>query len=242
MIKSISTELPEQFHRDPDGSTVFRWDIQQIETEDGPMYESSECRIYTTPTRENIERGAIETYCSLSDQAALLHNNNKSLQITGQQTTEYTTFLAETKRIKGAVQDYFESIVAHEPGWAEQQAAEKLAQAIVDKRREIQEEKCRLRDAGLVIDGIKFDTDANAQTMYTQYMVALLMDNTYVIPEWKASDGVFVVMDGALFMRIRAAWTAHISAITTRQKIKDAEVAVLTDITAIEAYDAIGGW
>jgi hypothetical protein len=238
MVKSLSTEAPEIFRRDPDGSTVFRWDVKQ--TEDG--YEANECRIHTTPTQENIERGAIEAYCSLSDQAALLHDNNKSLQITGRQTAEYATFLSETKRIKTAVQDYFDSIVEHEAGWVEQQALIKLAYAIEDKRREIQEEKCLRRDNGLVVDGIKFDTDPNAQTMYTQYMVALLMDNTYAIPDWKASDGVFVVMDGVLFMQIRQAWTDHISALTTRQKAKDAEVEALTSLADVESYDVSGGW
>jgi len=243
MIKSISTEVPEMFRRDSDGSTVFRWNIQQTINDKGnTQYEANECRIYTTPTQENIERGAIEAYCSLSDQAALLHDNNKSLQVSGRQTAEYAAFLSETKKIKSAVQDYFDSTAEHAEGWVEQQALEKLAHAIEDKRQEIQQEKCRRRDDGLVVDGIKFDTDPNAQTMYTQYMVALLMDNTYTVPDWKASDGVFVVMDGTLFMQIRAAWTAHISSLTTLQKAKDVEVVVLASLADVESYDVSDGW
>jgi hypothetical protein len=127
-------------------------------------------------------------------------------------------------------------------GWQGQYDAHMLAIAIEDKRLEIQREKCSRRDAGLVIDGVKFDTDPNAQTMYTQYMVALLMDNTYTVPDWKASDGVFVLMDGALFTQIRAAWTEHISSITSRQKAKDAEVESLTTLTDVEAYEVNAGW
>jgi hypothetical protein len=127
-------------------------------------------------------------------------------------------------------------------GWQGQHDAHLLATAVEDKRKEIQQEKCRRRDVGLVISGIKFDTDANAQTMYTQYMVVLLMDNSYAIPEWKASDGVFVVMNGALFMQLREAWTTHISAITAQQKAKEIEIDSLTTLAAVEAYDASEGW
>jgi hypothetical protein len=104
MEKAISTTQPEQFKRDPDGSTVFSWDIEQIE---GPMWQCNECRLYTTPTQANIERGAIESHLSVSDQALLLHDNNKSILATGKQTPEYAEFLTEVKKIKRAVRDYF---------------------------------------------------------------------------------------------------------------------------------------
>jgi hypothetical protein len=62
------------------------------------------------------------------------------------------------------------------------------------------------------------------------------------VPDWKASDGVFVLMDGALFTQIRAAWTEHISSITLKQKAKDAEVESLTTLTDVEAYEVSVGW
>jgi len=242
MIKAISTTQPEQFHRDPDGSTVFRWDIEQIETNDGPMWQCNECRIYTTPTQANIERGAIEAYCSLSDQAVLLHNNNKSIAINKVQTPEYAVFLAETKKIKTAIQDYFDSTVEHDAAWVEEQAITKLAQAKVDKKIDLQAEKVRRRDAGIVIDGILWDTDANAQIMYTQLMVAMVMDPSLYIDPWKASAGVYTRLDAAKFQQIRTAWTILSSAITATQEAKEAEINTLMTLADVEAYDVSVGW
>ena len=244
MIKAISTETPEIFHRDPDGSTVFRWDIQQTLNDEGEtQYECYECRIYTTPTQANIERGAIEAYCSVSDQTVLLHGNNKSLAETKQQTPEYVVFLAETKHIKQVVQDYFDSTIEHDEAWAAEQAAIKLAQAKADKKVELQTEKVRRRDAGIVIDGILWDTDANAQIMYTQFAtVGLGSDPAMVVVNWKASPGVFTAMSAAVIYSIIPRWIAHSSSITSTQKAKEIEIDALTELAAVEAYDVTIGW
>jgi len=244
MIKAISTKTPEVFHRDPDGSTVFRWDIEQTTNDEGePQYECYECRIYTTPSQENIERGAIEAYCSLSDQAVLLHDNNKSLAITGRYTTEYADFLVETKKIKQAVQDYFDSTVEHDEAWAAEQVAAKLAQAKLDKKIDLQSEKVRRRDAGIVIDGILWDTDANAQIMYTQFAtVGLAADPAMVVANWKASPGVFTEMSAAVIYSIIPLWIAHSSNITSTQKAKEIEIDALATLADVEAYDVSVGW
>ena len=244
MIKSISTEVPEQFRRDPDGSTVFRWDIQQTVNEEGePQYECYECRIYTTPTQESIERGAIETYRSLSDQAGLLHDNNKSIANNKSQTVEYAAFLVETKRIKQAVQDYFDSTVEQAAEWIETQATAKLAQAKADKKIDLQAEKVRRRDAGIVINDILWDTDANAQIMYTQFAtIGLTADPAMVVENWKASPGVFTEMSAAVIYSIIPRWIALSSSITSTQKTKEIEIDALTTLADVEAYDAAGGW
>lgn len=109
MAKTISTQLPEQFRRDPDGSTVFRWDIKETLNDDGEQqYEANEARIYTTPTLENVETGAVESYCSLSEQAKLLHDNNESMIANGVPTAAYESFLGERKKIRDAVKAYFD--------------------------------------------------------------------------------------------------------------------------------------
>lgn len=111
MIKAISTEAPEVFHRDPDGSTVFRWDVNTaVDTEGTPVYEAKEARIYNTPTLENVETGAVEAYTSLSEQAALLHDNNESMLTKGVPTVAYETFLTERTKIKAAVKAYFDGL------------------------------------------------------------------------------------------------------------------------------------
>jgi hypothetical protein len=244
MIKSISTEVPEIFRRDSDGSTVFRWDIQQIINDEGnTQYEANECRICTTPTQENIERGAIEAYCSLSTQAVLLHDNNKSIANNKCQTVKYAAFLAETKKIKQAVQDYFDSMIEHDEAWVTEQAAAKLAQAKADKKIDLQAEKVKRRDAGIVINDILWDTDANAQIMYTQFAtVGLAADPAMVVENWKASPGVFTEMSAAVIYSIIPKWIAHSSSITSTQKAKENEIDTLTTLADVDAYDISGGW
>ena len=107
MEKAIFTQEPEKFKRDPDGSTVFRWDIAPTKIDEVDHFESKECRIYGTPTQENIEKGALEAQYPQVDQNNLVHDNLKSMIDIGQPTTEYVGFLTERQRIKALVAEYF---------------------------------------------------------------------------------------------------------------------------------------
>ena len=121
-------------------------------------------------------------------------------------------------------------------------AAHMLEAAKQRKRIELQTEKVRRRDAGLTIDGILWDTDANAQVMYTQFAVELLSNPSVVVADWKASSGVFAPMDAATFQRIRAAWADHCTSITSAQRRKEAEIQTLSAVADVEAYDVSVGW
>ena len=120
--------------------------------------------------------------------------------------------------------------------------AKRLAAAIRVKLVELQAAKVRRRDAGLTIDGILWDTDANAQVMYTQFAVELLSNPSVVVDDWKASSGVFAPMDAATFQRIRAAWADHCTSITSAQRRKEAEITALSAIADVEAYNCEVGW
>lgn len=120
--------------------------------------------------------------------------------------------------------------------------AKRLAAAIRVKLVELQAAKVRRRDAGLTIDGILWDTDANAQVMYTQFAVELLSNPSVVVDDWKASSGVFAPMDAATFQRIRAAWADHCTSITSAQRRKEAEIQALSAVADVEAYNCEVGW
>ena len=155
MNKAMYTQEPQQFHRDPDGSTVFRWDIEQVTTEDGDMWQCNECRIYTTPIQANIEQGAIQAYSALIDQATLLHDNNKSVAATGEQSAEYLGLLSEISHIRSVVQNYFDSLKPLDPVLEESKIKSinadkaKVAQGIVVNKFKLNEAK---RALGLTVE------------------------------------------------------------------------------------------
>ena len=243
MEKALYDQQPPQYQRDKDGSTVFRWDYETTTDDDGnTLHMCYECRLHVTPTQENIERAAVETLYSLSDQSVLLHDNNKSMVESGRPTAAYTDFLADVKKVRAAVQDYFDSTQEHDADWEELRVAEKLAQAKADKKVELQQEKCRRRDAGMTIDGILWDTDYAAQTMYTQFAVGLSSNPQLSINPWKASAGVYSIMDAAMIQQIIAHWTVYVSGITATQQAKEAEIDALLSISEVEDYDVATGW
>ncbi|MEN6630530.1 MAG: DUF4376 domain-containing protein [Sulfuricella sp.] len=127
-------------------------------------------------------------------------------------------------------------------GWRAAQDAAELAQAIISKKAEIQREKCRLRDSGIMIDGVLFDTDASAQSAYTKTLLACQIDPTYSVAEWKASDGVFIKMTKPLVLQVMQESGSRESALTSTQKRKYAEVDALTTSAHVNRYDALSGW
>ena len=55
-------------------------------------------------------------------------------------------------------------------GWAETRNALLVSEAVSQKREEIQREKCQRRDGGIVINGVLYDTDGNADAKYTSHV------------------------------------------------------------------------
>lgn len=93
------------------------------------------------------------------------------------------------------------------------------------KSAAVQAEKVRVRDAGFLVGETLFDSDNAARTAYLELAMNLQWDNVYTT-EWKASEGKWVTMDAVLFMQVKAAGTAHISALFDWQKGKDQVIAL----------------
>ncbi|WP_027176849.1 DUF4376 domain-containing protein [Desulfovibrio aminophilus] len=122
------------------------------------------------------------------------------------------------------------------------QNAPTLEQARAAKLAAIQAEKNRARDGGVVVDGVRYDTDAGAILMYVSFLAQIDADPAYSTA-WKASTGadglgVWVDMDAALFALVRPAVDAHISACFAWQAAREAEVAAAQTIAEVEAVSA----
>jgi len=127
-------------------------------------------------------------------------------------------------------------------GWPEARAKARLTEAKKTKSEEIQNHKRSIRDAGVLVSGVLFDTDGAAQTMYTQFMVGCMLDPTYTVPSWKASGDTFVVMTAALINKIKTAWEELCARVYKAQAQKLAEVNALETVDAVNAYDVAAGW
>jgi hypothetical protein len=70
------------------------------------------------------------------------------------------------------------------------------------KLNEVNNEKNRVRETGVIIDNILFDSDKNAYDAYARFAIRVITDPTYVTENWKASDGVWVTMDATLLSKL----------------------------------------
>lgn len=118
-------------------------------------------------------------------------------------------------------------------------ALQTLGAAVTAKTTAIQTEKCKIRDAGFEVDGVLFDSDQAARLAYMEFALSLAQDASYVEHTWKASEGVWVSMDAALFANVKAAGAAALKAAFDWQKARDAEVATIqAAVTAGTMTDA----
>ena len=115
-----------------------------------------------------------------------------------------------------------------------------LADAKAAKLAAIHAEKNRARDGGFVVGGVLYDSDLPARTSYAELAIAMQADPA-LTTRWKASDGVWVAMDLALFQQVYAAGRAHIEACFAWQEAREREVAAATTVAAVEAISATYG-
>jgi hypothetical protein len=95
-------------------------------------------------------------------------------------------------------------------------------------------------DGGFIHDGKLFDSDSKARLAYLELSLKLSQDATYSTP-WKASTGVWVTMDAALFAALQPAYEAHIQACFGWQAAREMEVAAALAIEdEAEARAALG--
>ena len=110
-----------------------------------------------------------------------------------------------------------------------------LAQA---KLTAINDGKNTALDGGFVHDGTLFDSDSKARLAYLELGLKLGQDAAYSTP-WKASTGVWVMMDAALFAALQPAYEAHIQACFAWQAAREMDVAAAVAAGDVEALAAV---
>lgn len=101
----------------------------------------------------------------------------------------------------------------------------------------IRAEKIRARDGGVLVGGVLFDTDSAARIAYAELALRLATNPDYAVDDWKASDGAWVRMDGALYGNLMAAGEAHVAAVFAWQRQKEAEVEQAETKAAVRALN-----
>lgn len=92
------------------------------------------------------------------------------------------------------------------------------------KHKAAQAEKVRAVNAGCVVDGVLFDSDQAAKIAYLGLERKFRDNPSYVKEGWKASLGVWVDMNAALFLQVVNAVEQHESDCFAWQKAKDDEI------------------
>lgn len=106
------------------------------------------------------------------------------------------------------------------------------------KRAEIQKEKCRVRDAGALVDGVLFDTDSGARIAYLELAMQIMQNPSYST-SWKASGNTWVTMDAALFDKVMVAGKALLTSVFAWQAGKDIEIDAADTVGKVNAITAI---
>lgn len=107
-----------------------------------------------------------------------------------------------------------------------------LADAKASKLAAIHAEKNRARDGGFIVGGVLFDSDLPARTSYAELALAF-QQSPDMATRWKASDGVWVDMNLALFSQVYAAGRAHIEACFAWQEAREQDVAAAATVEAV---------
>lgn len=107
------------------------------------------------------------------------------------------------------------------------------AAARADIKAAIHNEKKRVRDSGVTVDGILFDTDLMARVSYREFADQAALDPAYTVPDWRASRGVFVTMDAALHARVAEAGKQLFTHVFAWQRQQEAKVDAATGPEAL---------
>jgi hypothetical protein len=105
------------------------------------------------------------------------------------------------------------------------------------KKAELQAEKVRVRDGGVMVGGVLFDTDQNARLAYQEFFMMWTLNPAYTVEKWKASPGAWVVMDGAKYQEVMQAGAQQMQAVYSWQEQQET---TLKSATTAEAVVQVG--
>jgi hypothetical protein len=130
-------------------------------------------------------------------------------------------------------EDYPQVVAPHVAAWQAERdrlAAESAVQPATraELLAQINAEKNRRRDSGFVVDGVLWDSDYAARLAYAE-MAARFAAAPDCTVHWKASAGNWVMLDNALFDRVRTAAETHIAAAYEWQRQQEESLSSVPD-------------
>jgi len=112
---------------------------------------------------------------------------------------------------------------------------------VEQKRADIRAEKYKIRDSGVLVNGILFDTDLEARISYVELGQRFIDDPTITL-DWKASGNTWVLMDLALYQEVVTAKDKHIKGVFEWQLAVETEInesLVVDDLEHLERISTI---
>ena len=104
----------------------------------------------------------------------------------------------------------------------------------------VSEERKRVRDAGFIVDGVLWDSDAAARLAYSEFAMTVQADPSLTTP-WRASDGVWVTLDAALFATVYAAGRAHVEGCFAWAAEREEEIAACATVEDLAGVSVVFG-
>lgn len=98
----------------------------------------------------------------------------------------------------------------------------------IELRQALKTKKIKLREQGVVIDGIKFDTDYNAEIAYLTFINKTKDDPNHTV-RWKASKGIWINMNRELCLKVKKCVDEYISNIYRWEEEKEIALIRLKD-------------
>lgn len=116
----------------------------------------------------------------------------------------------------------------------EAEGVEEVRSEVLGKLRK---EKLDVRSEGILVDDILFDTDVEARLAYLELMFKFMMNPEYVVENWKASEGVWVIMNKSMFDKLVLAWEGRLTSLFSFVREKEAEIKSKDDLEEIKITD-----
>jgi hypothetical protein len=113
--------------------------------------------------------------------------------------------------------------------------ADALEAARNDKLVLVDQEKSRVKGAGVSVDGTLYDSDSNAVLAYLKFQSKVERKSDYKADNWKASRKTFVRMDGVTVIKIQEAIDLLEDSIFSWSKNKYQEIKDASSLTTIKA-------
>ena len=115
-----------------------------------------------------------------------------------------------------------------------------LEELAAQKRAEVQAEKRKIRDAGVIVDGVLFDSDLAARIAYAELGAKFSENPEYIAASWKASSGQWVDMGLEKYRQVMTSGEDLMQTIFAWQKIKESainEMLATGDRAGLEMFD-----